>query len=58
MVGKLPNRLVVILWMALLVSALLLLGSIAGAHPAHTGIMLIASPHHLPDLASDGARMA
>jgi hypothetical protein len=47
MVGKLPNRLVVILWIALLVSALLLLGSIAGAHPTHTGIMLIAPPYHL-----------
>jgi hypothetical protein len=34
--------LVAILWIALLVGLLLLHISIAGAHPAHTGIMIIA----------------
>jgi len=36
--------LVAILWIALLGDMLLLHLSIAGAHPAHTGIMLIAPP--------------
>jgi len=42
MVGSL---LVAILWIAPLVGALLILSSIAGVHPAHTGIMLIAPPY-------------
>ena len=42
MVGSL---LVAILWIALLVGALLILSSMAGVHPAHTGIMLIAPPY-------------
>jgi hypothetical protein len=37
--------LVAILWIALLVGILLIHISIAGAHPAHTGIMLIAPPY-------------
>ena len=39
--------LVAILWIALLVGILLLHISIAGAHPAHTGIMLIAPPYQI-----------
>jgi hypothetical protein len=39
--------LVAILWIALLVGMLLLHISIAGAHPAHTGIMIIAPPYHI-----------
>ena len=37
-----------ILWIALLVGLLLLHIGTAGAHPAHTGIMIIAPPlsHH------------
>jgi hypothetical protein len=41
------GSLIIILCIALLVGALLLLGSIAGAHPAHTGIMLIAPPYQI-----------
>jgi len=41
------NWLVVILWIALLVGILLLHISIAGAHPAHTGIMIIAPPYQI-----------
>ena len=37
--------LVAILWIALLVGILLIHISIAGAHPAHTGIMLSAPPY-------------
>jgi hypothetical protein len=37
----------VLLCIALLLSGLLLLASIAGAHHSQTGIMLIASPYHL-----------
>jgi len=36
-----------LLCVALLLGVLLLLASIAGAHPSQTGIMLIASPSHL-----------
>lgn len=39
--------LVAILGIALLVSLLLLHISTAGAHPAHTGIMIISSPSHI-----------
>ncbi len=42
MVGSL---LVAILWIALVVGILLILSSIVGVHPAHTGIMLIATPY-------------
>ena len=38
--------LVAILCIALLAGLLLLHISIAGAHPAHTGIMIIAPPYH------------
>ena len=36
-----------LLCVALLLGILLLLASIAGTHPSHTGMMLIASPAHL-----------
>jgi len=36
-----------LLCVALLLGVLLLLASIAGAHPSQTGMMLIASPSHL-----------
>ena len=39
--------LVAILAIALLVGLLLLHSSTARAHPAHTGIMIIASPSHI-----------
>jgi hypothetical protein len=39
--------LVAILGIALLVGLLLLHLSTAGAHPAHTGIMIIAPPYHI-----------
>lgn len=39
--------LVAILCIALLIGLLLLHISIAGAHPAHTGIMLIAPSSHI-----------
>lgn len=39
--------LLAILGIALLVGLLLLHISIAGAHPAHTGIMLIAPPYQI-----------
>jgi hypothetical protein len=39
--------LVAILWIALLVGLLLLHLSTAGAHPAHTGIMIIAPPYQI-----------
>jgi hypothetical protein len=39
--------LVAILCIALLVGMLLLHVSIAGAHPAHTGIMIIAPPYQI-----------
>jgi hypothetical protein len=39
--------LVAILWIALLVGLLLLHISTAGAHPAHTGIMIIAPPYQI-----------
>jgi hypothetical protein len=41
------SLLVATIWIALLVSALLILDSIAGVHPAHTGIMHIAPPYQL-----------
>ena len=41
------SRLVAIVWIALLVGVLLLHISKAGAHPAHTGIMLIAPPYRI-----------
>ncbi len=41
------GSLIVVLCIALLVGALLLLSGIAGAHPAHTGIMLIALPYQI-----------
>jgi|GEM_PF-4634324 len=42
MVGSL---LVAIIWIGLLVGAFLILSSMAGAHPAHAGIMLLAPPY-------------
>jgi hypothetical protein len=39
------GSLIVILCIAMLVGTLLLLSSIAGAHPTHIGIMLIAPPY-------------
>jgi hypothetical protein len=39
--------LVAIVWIASLVGILLIHISIAGAHPAHTGIMLIAPPYRI-----------
>jgi hypothetical protein len=39
--------LVAILWIALLEGLLLLHISTAGAHPAHTGIMIIAPPSQI-----------
>lgn len=39
--------LVAILAIALLVGLLLLHSSIAGAHPAHTGIMIIVPPYQI-----------
>jgi hypothetical protein len=44
MVGRI---LVTILGIALLVGVLLILGSSVGAHPAPTGIMLIAPPYQI-----------
>ena len=41
------GSLIVILCIALLVGALLVLGSIAGAHPTHMGIMLITPPYQI-----------
>jgi hypothetical protein len=40
------SLLVAIFWIALLVSAPPILGSMAGVHPAQTGIMLIAPAYH------------
>jgi hypothetical protein len=39
--------LVAIVWIALLVGILLLHISMVGAHPAHTGIMLIDPPYQI-----------
>jgi hypothetical protein len=39
--------LVAVLCIALLVGVLLILSSIAGVHPAHPGIMLIAPPYQI-----------
>jgi hypothetical protein len=47
MVGKLSGHLVVILCIALLIGALLLLGSLMGPPPSQNDIMLITPPYQL-----------
>jgi len=43
--SMMESLLVAILWIALLVGAFLLRSSMAGVHPAHTGILLVVPPY-------------